>query len=72
MVAQPTALRWVGVFKNKFKNIICLKTLPYEEYELVIWKFWKTSTKSFKQGIKQEIFHEKHVNHMISKHSKSI
>ena len=36
MVAQPTALEWVGVFKNKFENIVCLKTLPYEEYQLVI------------------------------------
>ena len=37
MVTQPTALKWVGVFKNKFENIIThLKTLPYEEYKLVI------------------------------------
>ena len=33
MVAQPTALKWVGVFKNKVENNIThLKTLPYEEY----------------------------------------
>ena len=36
MVAQPAALRRGRVFKNKFENIVCLKTLPYEEYELVI------------------------------------
>ena len=37
MVAQLAALQRVGVFKNKFENNITrLKTLPYEEYELVI------------------------------------
>jgi len=66
MVAQPTALWWVGVFKNRFENKVCMKTLLYEEYKLVIWKIWKTSTKSFKQGIKQNyISWKKHVNHMI-------
>ena len=39
MIAQPTALEWLGVFKNKFKNNITrLKTLPNAEYELVIRK----------------------------------
>ena len=38
MVAQLTTLKWVGVFKNKFENIVCLKKKLYhnEEYELVL------------------------------------
>jgi len=42
MVAQPTALGWVGVFKNKFENMFStfensiFKLYQNEEYELVI------------------------------------
>ena len=39
MVAQPTALKWVGVSKNKIWNYSMFeKHYQSKEYELVIWK----------------------------------
>ena len=72
MVSQPTALKWVGFSKIGLKIEYVWKTLPNEEYELVIWKICKPSTKSFKQGIRQNYISWKTCRSHDHQHSKSI